>query len=122
MGLRGLVQLAQQHAGLHPGHAGGGVDADPLHQAQVHHQPVVAHRQPREAVAAAAHRDGQPGLPREPQRRHHVVGPGAARHQRRAPVDRAVPDLAVLVVGGVARADELPGERTLQGSGRSPHV
>ena len=39
-----------------------------------------------------------------PQRRDHVGDAGAARDQRRAAVDRAVPDLAVLVVAPCPRA------------------
>ena len=76
--------------------------------------PAVADRQPREAVAAAAHGDRQPALLGEANRRTHVRDAGAARDQRRTAVDRAVPDPPVGVVAGVVRANELAPEGRLQ--------
>jgi hypothetical protein len=49
-------------------------------------------------VAAASKRDRESLIAREPHRGDHVGNTGAARDQRRLPVDRAVPDPAVLVV------------------------
>ena len=53
-------------------------------------------------------------LPREFHRRHHVRDARAAGDQRRTAVDRAVPDLAVLVVGRILAADDLAPEAGLE--------
>jgi hypothetical protein len=105
-GLRLAVELAEQNAGLGPGLARLRIDADALHLPQIDHHPRVADRQSGVAVAAASRRDRQSLLLREPNRGDHVGDPGAARDQRRAAVDRAVPDLALLVVGGIRGAGQ----------------
>jgi hypothetical protein len=61
-------------------------------------------------VAAASRRDRESLPPREPHRGDYVGDPGAARDQRRPTVDRAVPDLALVVEGAVARCDQLAAE------------
>jgi hypothetical protein len=61
-------------------------------------------------VAAASRRDRQSLLPREPHRGDYIGDPGAAHDQRRPAVDRTVPDLAMVVEGGVARPDQLAPE------------
>jgi hypothetical protein len=61
-------------------------------------------------VAAASKRDQKSLLPREPHRGDNVGDPGAARDQRWPPVDRAVPDLALVVEGAVARCEQLAAE------------
>jgi hypothetical protein len=58
-------------------------------------------------VTAASKRDQQSLLPREPHRRDHVGDAGAPRDQRRPAIDRGVPDLALVLVGGVRGADQL---------------
>jgi hypothetical protein len=65
-------------------------------------------------VTAAPERHWETALAAEADGGHHVGDAGAARDQRRAAIDRAVPDLAVLVVVGPCRADELSAEPRLQ--------
>ena len=86
----------------------------PFIGAEVDQQPVVAHRQAGEAVPAAAHGDQQPSLLGETDGGADIGDPGASRDESRAPVDRAVPHLAVLVISRIARADELAAEHRLQ--------
>ena len=60
---------------------------------------------PGEAVPAAADRSQETGVSREAYGRDDVGHAGATRDEGREPIDRPVPDPAVLVVGGIARAD-----------------
>jgi hypothetical protein len=66
-------------------------------------------------MAAAAHAEQHAMLGREADRRLHVALVEAARDRRRAAVDGGVPDLARVLVAGVAGGDEaaadLRGER-----------
>ena len=72
---------------------------------EVDHDPVVAGREARDAVAAAAHGDREVVAAREPDRRDHVGRAAAADDQRRPPlVVHPVPDPARLGVAVVARA------------------
>jgi hypothetical protein len=108
------VELAPKRACLDPRRARLRVDPDPLHRAEVDDDAAVADRQARIAVASAPHGDPEAGARRKPDRRDHVRHAAAARDQRREAIDRAVPDLAVLVVGRVAGPDELALERRAQ--------
>ena len=58
----------------------------------------------------ATHGDGQVRPPCELHGRDDVGYTGAPCDERRVAVDRAVPDLAALVVGRIAGAHELPAE------------
>ena len=87
-----------------------GIDVNPLHRGQVHHQPVVADRAAGDVVAAAADRDRQSLPAREVDRRDHVGHAGAPGDQRRPPVDHPVPDLARLVVARLVRPDQPPAQ------------
>ncbi len=87
-----------------------GVDGDAAHTTEVDHDGVVDDAEAAAVVAAAA--DGQqrvvPGGERDG--RGHVVGGGAPRDHRRAPVDHRVVHLAGVVVRCVARDDQVAGE------------
>ena len=62
--LRLMVELAEEDAGLHARDAAApGSMRMPFIWREVDHQAVVAERQPWKAVAAAPHRDRQPGPP-----------------------------------------------------------
>jgi hypothetical protein len=98
---------AEQNAGLGPGRARLRIDADALYPPEIDHHPRVANGQSWVAVAAASKRDRKSLLPCEPHRGDHVGDAGAPRDQRRPAIDRAVPDLALVVVGGVPGADQL---------------
>ena len=84
------------------------VDLDVAQQREVDHDAVVARPQPGAVVPAAADREQQVVLAREPDGPGHVGGAGAARDQRRPLVDHRVVDLAGLVVVGVLGADQPP--------------
>ena len=113
-GLRLPVELAEPHPRLGPHRPVGQVDPHALHQRQVDHQPVVAHRQAREAVAAAPDRHGEPDPAGEADGVDDVRHAGAAGDQRRVPVDRPVPHPPVLFVAGIARTDQLAAEGRAQ--------
>ena len=113
-GLRLAIELTPENARLYSRRARLRVGSDPSHLAQIDHQPAVAGRQAGEAVAAAADGDRKVGPLREPHRGDHVGDAAAAGDQRRPAIDRAVPDLAVLVVARVLRRDELAAERCFQ--------
>ncbi len=108
------VELAEQHACLHPHRSRLGVHPDALHRPQVDDQAVVAHGQTGEAVASPAHRHQQVAPARETHGCADVGDTGAPGDEAGAAVDRAVPHLAVLVVAGVSRTDELTAHRRLQ--------
>ena len=75
MSLGARVQLRQHRPAARPGRPRVRVHRHLAHAAEVHGQAVVAHRGAAEVVRAAAHRDLQPGILREPDRRSHVAGP-----------------------------------------------
>jgi hypothetical protein len=88
---------------------------------KVDHEAPIADRQAREAVPSVAHGDQEAGSPCEPHGSDHIRHPGAARDQCRSPIDRPVPDLPVLVVGRVARTDELSSKRARELAQGSVH-
>ena len=85
------VELAQPDPRLRPHRPAGQVDPHALHQGEVDHQPVVAHRQAGKAVAAASDRHGEPDPASEADGVDDVGHAGAAGDERRVPVDRTVP-------------------------------
>ncbi len=120
--LRGVVDVAEQRAAEHAGHARGRVDDHPAHGGEVDHHAVVDAAQAGAVVAAAADRDRQPLALRVPDRGHHVRGVGAAGDQRRAAVDHRVVELAALVVVGIARRGDGAAHRELEfGGGEAGH-
>ena len=112
--LRGGVEVAPQDTGSGASGPRFGVQLDRAHRRQVDHEAVVVDAQARDAVAAAADGDREVALAGEPERGGHVGGARGAGDQRGPAVDRAVPDLAGLVVVVVAGAQQL----TLEGRGR----
>ncbi len=112
--LRLPIELSEEHAGLSPRGAGLRIDVDALHRSQIDDDAAVADRVAGEAVTAAFDGEGEIGPPRERHGRAHIGGAGAPSDQGGTPVDGAVPDRPALVVGGVARPHEVPGEGGLQ--------
>ena len=81
-----------------------GIDAHAVHRREVDHDPVVAGREPGDAVAAAAHGDREVVAAREADRGDHVRRAGATDDERRPPaVVGAVPHQARLGVAVVSR-------------------
>ena len=109
--LRLSVQVAEQDPGLGPCCARCGVHANPFHRPEVDDHPPVAHAQARVAVTAAAHRYELVVLSSEANCGDDVGDTGTAGDQRRAAVDRGVPDPSLLVVGRIIRADQGTPER-----------
>jgi hypothetical protein len=108
------VELAPENAGLDARRARLRVDADSFHWPQVDDDAAVADRVARIAMASASNGDREAGAPRKSHRRHHVRHVAAARDQRRAAIDRAVPHPAVPVIARVIGHDEVPLERGAQ--------
>jgi hypothetical protein len=108
------VELAPRHAGPGPRGPVHRVDPDALHGRQVDHEATVAHGAAGDVVAAAPHGHEHVVLAREAHGGQDVGDAGAARDERRAPVDHGVVDGAGRVVAGVAgpqqAATELLGE------------
>ena len=96
------------------------IDAHAAHQGQVDHEPVVAHRLAREAVAAAAHGHEQLVRAREVHGAHDVRGAQAAGDHRGTTIEHAVEDLARVLVPGDVRQQQLaaqPGAEVLHVGG-----
>jgi hypothetical protein len=104
------IQAAQQRAALDERPAAVRLDADVAHRRQVEHQASVRHGQAEDAVPAALDRDLEARLAPEADRRADVRRGGAPRDDRRPAVDDRVPHLAVPVVAGILRSDDLAAE------------
>ena len=96
------VQLAPEDTGLGAHGALLRVHFDALHRRQVDHHPAVVDRVAGQAVAAAAHGNEQVVFAGVGDGRHHIRRGFATGDHCRPPVDHAVPDLARLIVAGVA--------------------
>ena len=77
-----VVDVGPDRAAADRRAAGGRVDANAAHRREVDHDPVVARREARDAVAAAAYGDREVVAARETDRRDHVGGAGAADDER----------------------------------------
>ena len=106
--------LARGQTGLRPRRALAVVDGERPHLGQVDHDAPVGHAVAGRAVAAAAHRELQPGIPGREDRASDV---GCVRHPHdrgRAAVDPALEDGASAVVLVVAGQDHPAGQLPLQ--------
>ncbi len=108
--LGGAIEIPEQRAALDVRAALGGIDANCAHRAEVDHQAPIRHREADDAVTAALHGDLEAGEAGVAERRGNILRRGAPRDEIRASVDHGVPDLAMLVEGRVAGANELSGE------------
>ena len=106
VGLRGGVEPGPLRPAAGHRSTRRGVHLDGRHRRQVDDDAVVAGREPGDAVRAAADGDRQALARREANGPHHVVGAGGTHDHRRALVDRAVPDVACLLVLIVAGPHE----------------
>ena len=102
-GLRFAIELTQHCARLDARSAQHGIDMNAVHQRQVDHQPFVAGRLPREAVAPAAHRHEQIVRPGEVDGLDDVGSPRALGDHRRMAIEGAVPEVTRVVVARIAR-------------------
>ena len=98
MRLRRAIEIAETNARLGTGRTRFGVDVDGVHQAEIDDDAVVAHRQAREAVTSTADGDRQARLVAERNGSDDVGHALAPRDEGRKSIDRAVPDLPMLVV------------------------
>ena len=113
-GLRLPVKLAQPDPRLGPHRAVDRVDPHPLHQGEVDHQAVVAHRQAGKAVASASDSDREPNPASKADGIDDVGHPSTTSNQPRVSVDRPVPHPPMLFVGAIARTDQLAAEARSQ--------
>src|SRR5262249_59024034 len=95
---------------LDVGRALDGIHGDGAHRREIDHDPVVADRGAGHVVASASHGDLEVAVAGEPYRCGHVGDTAAAGDQPGAPVDRAVPHGAGVVVSIVAGGDHLAPE------------
>ena len=70
--LRGAIDVAEQRAGLHDRALLDRVDGDGVHEREVDDDAVVAHAEPRQAVAATPDGDEQASRPGVGDRRDDV--------------------------------------------------
>ncbi len=87
-----VVEIGERRAGLDASGASRGIDADRSHRGEIDEKPAVADRRAGDVVAAAADRDEQLLVSRQPERMDDIGGAAAARDQPRTPVDHGVPD------------------------------
>ena len=106
--LGGTVELSQGEPGFGPGCPRLRINPEGLHAGQVEHDGAVAHRVPRDAVTAPAHRERKLVSTCEPDAADHVGRVRTADHGERPPVDHAVEHRASRVVATVAGAGHLP--------------
>jgi hypothetical protein len=97
VGLRGLVDLAEQTARPDLGEPGVGVDGDLAQAGQVQGQAARRDGGSGDVVAAALDAEQQPVVPREGDRGGDVVGRGRLEDQGREPGRHAIPDRHGLV-------------------------
>ena len=100
-------ELASRETGTGPREPTIRVDVDALERGHVDDDAVVDRAVAGEAVPAAADRQRQAGLGREPDRRGDVGGTGRADDHRGVLVVVRVADLAGLVIGVAAGDDQL---------------
>ena len=91
-----------------------GIDMDAAHRREIDHQAAVGRREPRDVVAAAAHRDLDAGVAAEVDGVANVGGVRATRDEPGALVDQAVVDAPGVVVAGCVGSEELAAERRRQ--------
>ena len=101
------VQFAPEHTALGSHRSALRVHTNALHWRHVDDEAAVVGAVARRAVATAAHRDAETMNPREIHRALHIGNAGAARNQRRPPIDVAVPHPARHVVASMPRLDQL---------------
>ena len=114
--LRRVVEVAEERAAADAGNPTLRVNLNAPHAGEVDHDPVVAGREPRNAVAAAANRNHELLLARESKCRDDVVDARRPNDERGPPVGHPVPDRACSVVPGVVREDDLAAERLAEGA------
>ena len=95
--MRRVIDIAPGCATLDPRDALR-VNPDTAHVREVNHQPAIIHREPRDVVAAAAHRDAQFRLTPEIDRADDIGDIGAADDDRGMAVDHRVVDMTRLFV------------------------
>jgi hypothetical protein len=109
-GLGLVVELGQERAAVHSRHATLGIDADASHARQVDDESSVARGEARDAVSSAPDGDRELVISSEPERGEDVGDAGRPDHDRRTPVDHAVPHDPGRVVARVVRQNDLPRE------------
>ena len=102
-----LVDLAPQAAAANPNRTSLRIDLNVLHEREIGDHSAVAGAQPGAVVAAASHCQEQIVVAGKGDDLRDVVGPLAARDQRRPLVDHRVVDLARLAEVGVVGCDQL---------------
>jgi len=103
--LRRAIEVGEQRAGADPRGAARRVDADLVHRRQIEQQAAFGDAVAGDVMATAADGEQHPLLGGEADAGADVVFVAAARDQRRTAIDAAVPDLARVVVAGIARSE-----------------
>src|SRR5215475_3281079 len=112
------IERGEQDTWLRPGHTFVPIECDLAHRRQIDHQPALAGRVPREAVAATLH-GGQQGMRAcELHGVHDVLAALAVGNERGMPIDRAIPYAPRPVVSGISGQKEL----SLEGRAKLLHL
>src|SRR6478752_8087929 len=88
--MRRIVEVAPGRTGVRAGSLRSRINAHRPHLSHVDHQATVIRSEPRPAMPTAPHRQIQPILTGEPNRRHNVAHLLRPQHRKRAPVKHAV--------------------------------
>ena len=104
--MTGVIHVALRAARFRPHGAVRRVDAHPLHQGEVYHQPVIAAAQSGPVVAAAADGGEKIILPAKSHGGDHIGDIGTASDEKRPLVDHGVVQLAGLLVMLVTSLDQ----------------
>ena len=113
--LRLAIEVAQQGAWADPRNALVDVDADRAHAGEVDRQAAFGDGVAGDVVAATAHAEQYAVRRRKTHSGLHVGLVRAARNERRAAVDGAVPDPARFIVGGVGAAERAAADLRREG-------
>src|SRR5262245_33751087 len=110
----GVIHAALRATGFCAHGAVPGINAHPLHQGEVNHQPVVAAPESGPVVAAAPHGSKELVLPRKAHGRDDIGYIRASSDQERPLVDHAVVEPAGLLVVRVAALAEPTAQASLE--------
>src|SRR6516162_7494916 len=106
-----MIQFTPCHARFYSGRTRRGIHVNPFHRPEVNDETVIAQADACYVMTSAQNRGGNLVRARELDSRDHVSHTGTARDQSGVSVNHCIVNLASLVVGRLARAEELAAQR-----------